>query len=413
MKPFNSLRKRIVTAYLLFSLSCSLFFAAATIAVVEGIEARQDDRLQEVAAWASARHASKQPLEMPTVMSFYQGHSIPPALRNIPPGIQEITVNGTDLHVFAGQNAVSPFIVIDHESDYEKVEVAVFSLLGIGLLGFIAMSLLLGGYMARRFVTPIISLSTAVAERRKDLPLQNNNDELGVLARAFAGHTSELQQFLDRERFFTGDVSHELRTPLTVISGAAELLMIESVDKPAIYAPAERIYRAVHDASESVAILLLLARSPDLIEADTISLAEIAQEEVARYQTLLSNKPVVLGYGGGVDFTIRAPRKLVSAAIGNLIRNACQYTGQGSVNVLLEQNAVVVKDTGHSIPDAVRAMLNKDSCAIQFRGSAGTGLGLALVKRICEYLGATLSVADLSVDGNIFKIHFTNDLTES
>ncbi len=411
MKPSDSLRRRIVTAYLLFALACSLFFAIVTAVIVEGIEVRLvDERLMEVAAWASPRHAANLPVEMPAGMSFHHGESIPVSLRNLPAGVQDIEVDGTDLIVLAGRDAAGPFVVVDHESDYEAVELAVYSLLGVGLLGFIGLSLLLGVFVARRFVTPIIKLSEAVAERRPELPLQDNNDELGVLARAFAAHTSEMQQFLDRERFFTGDVSHELRTPLTVISGAAEILMIEAAGNSVLYGPAERIYRASLGAADSVAILLLLARSPTLIESDEVSLADVVKEEVALYQGLVGNKPVTLHYGGGDDFSVRAPRKLVCAAIGNLIRNACQYTDEGSVTVTLERDCVLVQDTGRGLPEQVRAMLDGGAgqSGQAHAGSAGTGLGLALVKRICEYLGATLDVSAVSSKGTAFRIRFSD-----
>lgn len=413
MKPFNSLRRRIVTAYLLFTLGISVFFALAAAIIVEGIELRLvDERLKDVAAWASPRHMGKLPVEMPTGLSFYQGPAIPHSLRTLPAGVQEINVDGIGLHVLSGQNAAGPFVVVDHESDYEQVEVAVYSLLGLGFMGFIGMSLLLGRFMARRFVIPIIALSEAVARRQSELPLQNNNDELGVLARAFTQYASEMQHFLDRERFFTGDVSHELRTPLTIISGAAEILMLESAGKPALFALAERIYRATQEASESVAVLLLLARSPDLIESTEISISELAKEEVARYQYLVSNTAVALVFGGGGDFSIRAPRKLLSAAVGNLILNACQYTAQGMINVRIQHGTLIVEDSGRGLPDAVRTMLGGKNGAT-FPGSAGSGLGLALVKRICEYLGADLAVSDRASGGTVFQLHFSNALTQS
>lgn len=407
MPPFKSLGRRIVNAYLLFALGCCLFFAIIAAVVVEGIEIRMvDERLREVAAWASPRHAANLPVEMPTGLSFYHGESIPLSLRNVSEGVQEMQVDGIRLHVLAGQNATGPFVVVDHESDYHSVELAVYSLLGAGFLGFLAMSLVLGRFMARRVVTPIVSLSTAVAGRRSDLPLQDNHDELGILARAFAGHTNELQQFLDRERFFTGDVSHELRTPLTVISGAAEILMAETREMPALHAPVERIVRSSQNAAETVSILLLLARAPELIESDMLSMAQVVRDEVARHQPLVSNKDVRLVGVTATDFSVRAPGQLVSAAIGNLIRNACSYTDEGTVTVSLGDSAVVVHDTGRGLPPAVQAMLRGDLDGAALRGSEGTGLGLALVRRICQYLGATLNVASASGNGTVFTIVF-------
>jgi signal transduction histidine kinase len=407
MTRSDSVGTRIVKAYLLFAVAFSVFFAVVAAVVVEGIEVRMvDDRLEGVAAWALPRHAARLPVEMPAGLSFHRGNEIPLSMRALTPGIHDIDVDGIGLHVFAGQDGNGPFVAVDHESDYEKVELAVYSMLLLCLLAFMAMSLMLGRYMARRFVTPIIDLSTAVRERRPDLPLLDHNDELGILARAFAEHTAELKQFLERERAFTGDVSHELRTPLTIISGAAELLMLDHQAQPASCAASERIYRAAREAAQSVDVLLLLARSPELIEAEQFTLAPLLQEKVARYQVLVANKSVTLEFAGGADFTIWAPRQLVAAAIGNLIRNACLYTDQGVVSVSLEGRFVVVRDSGRGLPSAVLQMLASDKNGTRLRGSEGTGLGLALVKRICVQLHARLDVSPQEGGGTIFKIFF-------
>lgn len=407
MKPFRSLGGRIVQAYLVFALGCSLFFAIVATIVVEGIEVRMvDERLKEVAAWAAPRHESKLSVTMPTGLIFHHGDAIPLALRNLPEGVQDVEIDGVTFAVFAGSTVSGPYVVADHASDYEKVEVAVYSLLGAGFLGFIGMSLILGRYMARRFVTPIETLTTAVVAGRDDLPLQDSNDELGILARAFARHTSELQQFLDRERYFTGDVSHELRTPLTIISGAAEILTIETRGQPALQAPLERISRAARDATESVSILLLLARAPELIDTQLVSMAAMVRDEVARHQALVAHKPVTLTDTGGTGFSVRAPALLVSAVLSNLIRNACLYTDEGAVTLAREGSAIIVRDTGKGLPGAVRTMLNGDNEALPSRGSDGTGLGLALVMRICRYLGAALEVSSPPEGGTVFTIRF-------
>lgn len=407
MTPFKSVGRRIVTAYLLFAVACSLIFAISAAVVVEGIEVRLvDERLMEVAAWASPRHAGNLAVDMPAGLSFHHGSEIPVSLRGLPDGVQEVTVDGVGLHVFSGRDRAGPFVAVDHESDYESVELAVYSMFAVGFLGFIGGSVMLGRFMARRFVSPIVDLSAAVAERRPDLPLQDHADELGILARAFAAHTGALRQVLDRERYFTGDVSHELRTPLTIISGAAEVLMLESADRPAAHAAAERIYRAARDAAESVDVLLMLARAPDLIESRVLALAPLLREEVGRYQGLVADKPVRLSFAGGADFSVQAPARLLACAVGNLIRNACVYTAEGEVTVALEGRSVVVCDTGPGLPAAVLAMLGSDTPGAPARGSDGTGLGLALVRRICQQLGATLAVAPMAGGGTRFSLHF-------
>ncbi len=260
--------------------------------------------------------------------------------------------------------------------------------------------------MARRVVAPIVALSTAVAERRTALPLLDSANELGILARAFSAHTDELKEFFEREHFFAGDVSHELRTPLTIISGAAEIVAMDSDERPVSRAAAQRIYRAASDAALSVNTLLLLARSPELIESEAFMIGALLEDEVGHFQSLVAAKPVSLTFQGGVDFQVVASRQLVASAVGNLIRNACLYTEAGAIEVSMENHSVVVRDTGIGLPPAVVAMLGNQLSGSTLRGSEGTGLGLALVKRICRQLNATLNVVPNAGGGSAFFIIF-------
>lgn len=414
MKPPESLGRRIVVAYLLYAVGFVVLFGVIAVFAVEGIETHLvDDRLAEIAAWAAPRHAGKLPVEMPAGVSFHHGAAIPLSLRGMPPGVHDKQVDGVGLRVLSGRDALGDFVVVDHASDFEKVELVVYSLFGLGFAGFLVFSLFVGVFVARRFVTPITALAAAVRERRPELPLMDDKDELGVLARAFADRTNELKLALERERFFTGDMSHELRSPLTVIMGAAEVLMAQAGEESAAYAPAERIYRAAREAAECVTVLLMLARSSEPRAAAPVSLGAIAAGETQRHQHLIGAKPVRLEYQNGTDFAVRAPRELCAAAIGNLVRNACRYTEHGAVTVRLEGRSVIVEDTGPGLPEAVRVALSGDAARAPSAGSDGTGLGLALAKRICAYLGATLALRDRPGGGSTFEIHFPPDLTKS
>lgn len=414
MKPRNSLRRRIAVVYLLFTLGSSIFFAITGAVAVEGIEDRLvDARLWEVATWASPRQAAGLPISMPAGVTFYHDADIPASVRNLPDGVNDIDVDGIGLHVLSGRDETGPFVVVDHESDYEKVELAVYSLFALAFAGSVLLSLFVGSYIGRRFVNPILTLAEALPHTDQALPLQDRDDELGVLARALATHTAELRRFLDRERFISGDVSHELRTPLTVISGAAEILIGQRGDDPLVARTAERIYRASNEAAQCVNVLLMLARAPDRLPRPATDIGDMAQAEVARNQHLIGARPVELRFGGGTTFSVNAPPELCAAAIGNLVRNACQYTERGSVVVSLAGRSVLVEDTGPGLPGAVLQVLHGESASAQEGPSSGTGLGLGLVRRICEYLGATLSVRARDGGGTVFEIAFAPDLTPS
>ena len=415
MNKRGSLQRRVTVAYLTLALVACVLFSVIAAVAVEGIEERLvDQRLKNVATWASPRHFAGLPVEMPAGLIFYHGDSIPVSLRSLAPGVQEKTVDGVDLHMLAGSDAAGDFVVIDRESSYEKIELVVYSIVAAALAALLILSIALGRYIAGRFVQPISMLADAVMDKesKADLPMLTNTDEMGVLARAFSERTAELQQFLVRERFFTGDVSHELRTPLTIIIGAAEILVERTAGQPDLHAPAQRILRAATEATEFVTVLLLLARTPELIDAPETRLAPLIEREIESSRQLCRDKPVSLESYLEGDPAVRCRLELLAAAIGNLIRNACQYTEKGSVIVRANGNTVTIEDTGPGIPQAVRDTLSDKARASALASSAGSGIGLALVKRICEHLGATIQVRDRPAGGSVFTIDFPRHLTE-
>lgn len=406
MRPGDSLSRRIIAVFILFGVVLSLFFAVLAALAVEGIEVHLvDNRLADVEKWALPRRAAGLEVNLPAGVRFHQGDEIPAPLRGLPAGVSEVELDGVGLHVLTGSSARGPHVVVDHESDYEKVELVVYSAFAAFFAGFMALAAILGGFVGRRIVIPMSELAAAVTRGVTPLPLTDRSDELGVLARALDAHTSELRAFLDRERFFTGDVSHELRTPLTVIMGAAEILLQDDAHA-AVRAPAERIYRAAREATECVTVLLLLARAPEIANLAPVSVSAIARRETERYQGMVAHKPVQLRCIGTAEVSVRAPSELCISAIGNLVRNACQYTEHGAVTVELLPGRVTVEDTGPGLPEAVRQTLGRGDRAVPSSGSAGTGLGLSLVTRICEYLGATLDYQDRAGGGSRFTITF-------
>ena len=412
MRAADSLSRRIVAAFILFGIVLSLFFAVLAALAVEGIEVYLvDNRLADVEKWALPRRAAGLQVDLPEGVRFHQGDEIPLPLRNLPAGVSEVDLDGVGLHVLSGVGTLGPYVVVDHESDYEKVELVVYSGFAAFFVGFMGLAALLGGFVGRRIVIPMSELAEAVTHGVTPLPLTDRSDELGVLARALDAHTSEMRAVLDRERFFTGDVSHELRTPLTVIMGAAEILMHDGA-QGAQRAPAERIYRAAQEATECVTVLLMLARAPEIGLFAPVSVSDIACRETERHQVMVAHKPVVLRCVGEVRVTVRAPVELCISAIGNLIRNACQYTEQGSVTVVLKSGQVIVEDTGPGLPAAVRQTLGQAERPVPSSGSAGTGLGLSLVSRICDYLGATLAYQDRPGGGSRFTITFPAEFTQ-
>jgi signal transduction histidine kinase len=404
------LSRRIFSAFTLFGLVLAACFSALVAVAVEGIEVHLvDNRLAEVEKWALPRDAAGIEVDLPAGLRFHRGEDIPKSLRGLRPGISDSTFGQENLHVLAGADQLGPYVVVDHGSDYEDVELVVYSTFAAFFACCVLSAAALGGFFGRRIVSPISELAAAVAQGAPVLPLTDRNDELGFLARALEAHTEQLRRVFDRERFFTGDVSHELRTPLMVITGSTETLLEGEIDDHR-RAAALRVYKAAQEAAECINVMLLLAREPELGHFDPVSIGAVARKETERYQSLVTDKPVQLHCVGSSPIIVRAPAELCRSAVSNLIRNACQYTEQGAVTVVLDGTCLIVEDTGPGLPEAVQRTLEQGDRTAPSSGSAGTGLGLSLVKRICDYLNASFEYEARHGGGSRFTIRFQSDL---
>ncbi len=390
MKTAGSLKQRITRAFMLLAILLAGFFSLVSYISVEVIEARVvDARLEKIVDKLIGHHLAKEAVDMPSDISFFANEQIPKELQQATPGIHELIVGGHEVQALIRMEGGNKFAVLQDMDEFEHIELVIFSALGAGFVSSLLLAIVLGLTTARHIVTPVSALADAVGRNAspEDLPSLHANDEIGVLARAFAKRTDELQQFLMRERLFTGDVSHELRTPLTVMMGAAEVLKAQLADRPAQLAVAERVRRVAAETAGRVSAMLLLSRSPELLDAPYTMLNPLIQAESDRCQSLLLGTPVQCCVDWSEQVWVQARPELVSIIIGNLLRNACQHTEKGTVLVRLAINQLVIEDDGPGIPGPVQARLferfaqgNKDS-------PDGTGLGLSIVKRVVEHIG--------------------------
>lgn len=409
MKVERSLRRRIVAAYVLLAAVLCSVFGAATYFAVEGIES--DVIGQRLAAEFQryvARERQGLKTDLPVSTRAYRGADVPPEFRALPAGLHDVQVGDRTFEVLVGDDSDPPLVLVDDATDYERIELTILAVLTAAFAFCLVLAWILGRISASRVIAPLTRLAEAVEKDAwsADLPGIDTADETGMLARAFAARTKELQRYLVRERLFTGDVSHELRTPLTVILGAAELLQTRLEEQPALAQAAGRIRRTALEATQRVTALLLLSRSPASLDAPRIALQPLVEEELERCRPLLDGKPVTLLLHAEPDVSVFARPELASIAVGNLIRNACQATERGTITVRLTGDRAIIEDTGPGLPEAVRRGLFERLVRGPQDAGTGSGLGLAIVKRVAEHLGWELHLEDVDGGGTRFVLAF-------
>jgi len=323
---------------------------------------------------------------MPEGSQLFGEEAAPASLRTYTPGYHSLAEG----HLLAFEANGQRYYLLQDRAYYRYLERIIDGFAILVILLCILCAFWIGRITAERVIAPITRLADAVQARQKPFPFQDATDEIGVLARAFAQHSDELEQFLQRERCFVGDASHELRTPLAVIAGAAETIAHQLPADSRLIASAERIVRTTQEMQRQLTCLLLLSRDPQTLARSEVALRPLIKDCMARCRPWLASKPVALVLDAPKDTHIHAQPELARSVVWNLLRNACQYTDEGEVRVALEGTALVISDTGPGLPPSIDTR--------QFRRfvhgglHSGEGLGLSIVQRIVEHLGWHMAV---------------------
>jgi signal transduction histidine kinase len=412
--PFS---RRIVIAFVLMTMVVSGSFSLGIVAVVHFVEGQLitkelRDKLNMV-LHEDIRAGREPRLDARTrfFASNSADHPIPERFADFPEGFTEIEEEDEAAYVFVLEANGARYMLLQDQREFEDREEILFSVVVAGFLLCIVLAWGLGVVMARQVMAPVARLAGQVRHpdqldtRTAPLAPGYADDEIGHLAAAFDKTLGQLRLSIERERLFTSDVSHELRTPLMIISTSCELLL-ENPLQDAQREQVERIARAARDMNDLVRTFLLLARSGPAETAEAATLAEIAREQAELWG------PASRAKGLGFELTDEGAAAaghnptFLRTVMANLLRNALHYTADGTVRLVLERGGFRIEDTGMGI-----SYEEQDRIFLPFvRGSEargeGLGLGLSLVKRICEHNGWEIEAKSDRQSGTCFRIVF-------
>ena len=217
----------------------------------------------------------------------------------------------------------------------------------------------------------------------------------------------------ERMLFYT-NITHELRTPLTLILGPLEDL---SADE-GLPAPTRGRIRKVKDSARQ--LLGLVNQILEFRKTETrnrqlqVSYGDFSRcvEEIgSRFRDLSTDKAVSFELSIEPDVRLWFDREAVTIILNNLLSNARKYTPSGKVVLSLRREdgkvAVTVADTGCGIgAEDLKHIFER---YYQVKGphqASGTGVGLALVKNLCDIHHIGLSVSSEPGQGSEFRLLF-------
>ena len=237
-------------------------------------------------------------------------------------------------------------------------------------------------------------------ERKRGLPIVG----------AFNTMADRVEQLLRSQTELLQAVSHELRTPLARIKFATEL--VRSADNEP---KREERLDAIDDATDSldalVGELLDYTRhdaSSENANRVPVCIDELIEAAIDLYQplhpTIEYHKAVA-----AESYELNTHVASLQRAVGNLVSNAGKYAST-KVVVSVSKEAgnyqIVVDDDGKGIPVAHREAVFEPFKRLAGNSQPGTGLGLALVRRICERLGGDVFASESPLGGARLTMRF-------
>jgi PAS domain S-box-containing protein len=248
-------------------------------------------------------------------------------------------------------------------------------------------------------------------EAVEDVTLSRQVEEEARRAREAERASQAKSEFLSR-------MSHELRTPLNAILGFAQLMEMDAAQ----LAPEHR-ESLQHILKGGRHLLDLINEVLDIARIETgrmgISLEPVSLQEVTREALDLIN-PMALRAGVRLRTDPAAPseryvladRQRIKQVLLNLLSNAVKYNQPGGTVTLSSGEApdgrvrISVGDTGHGISPEKMAQLFVpfERLGAEQTGVEGTGLGLALSKRLVEAMGGALGVRSVVGQGSTFWV---------
>jgi signal transduction histidine kinase len=416
------LRSRIIVSFLLLGFGLTALFAVASVALRNRLEGQLlDSTLQDEADSLNAQVLAD-PNRQPAFSFFDAGtfsdrtaYKMPMELQTVGTGVYDLVQydgNGRQHHYkYAIRRNAGLISWVRYDVTGSSIgERQMMTALVAAVFLFTGLAWVIGLWSSSRVISPLTELARRVGglasrDNPEKLAPHFPRDEVGELASALDEYSERMTRVVTRDREFNADVSHELRTPLAVIRGAAELLMANPDLPPKQRQRLERIERAALQCTDLTTALLLLSRNERGSGNTNLHKLSLALAEANRAQ--LGDKKIVISVEGAQDVLVNAPEAVISVALGNLLGNACKYTAEGEVRIIIEHDRVHVEDTGPglSAEDAAR-LFERGYRGSSAGGTSGGGIGLSIVRRLCELYGWKVSIAPRPERGAVATLVF-------
>lgn len=216
-------------------------------------------------------------------------------------------------------------------------------------------------------------------------------EEFGFMNRSLRDATEKAEKDYLLLKEFTENASHELQTPLSIIRAKLDLLIQDDELSQRQSEITRSAYGAVKKLSRLNQSMLLLAKieNKQFRNTEEIQLKERLEEKLEQFQELWQSRGIRVESRIG-EASIKANPELVDVLLNNLLSNASNHNIPcGSIDIMLHSNQLIICNAGHPEPLDAGRLYQRFYKVAQY--SSRNGLGLSIVKQICDVSSITPS----------------------
>lgn len=251
--------------------------------------------------------------------------------------------------------------------------------------------------------------SVRIPERNNPI-LYNEFDEIVKNLNIMAKELSSVETL---RMDFISNVSHELKTPLAVIQNYATILQDKNISEEKRLEYDSAIISASRHLTSLITNILKLNKLENqqiFPHKKEFDLSEQLAESLLEFESLWEKNQINIETEIEDGIKVFSDAELLSLVWNNLLSNAFKFTKSGgTVKVSLQKDengtCVTVSDTGCGMSkETKKHIFEKFYQGDASHATKGNGLGLALVKRVCDITGAKISVKSEEGKGSEFKV---------
>ncbi len=274
-------------------------------------------------------------------------------------------------------------------------------------------------YFAAGYVLkPIHNLSNEVQKRNIEnlgdpIPLPQSADEIRQLTISFNQMMTDLQRSFLLQKQFSANAAHELRTPLTVMRAKLDVFALSKDSNPETQEMINSMSIQLERLSKLIEDLLWFSKDLPLENMTPVPLYPLLYDVAEELSSIADEKEIHVQIEETECFVF-GQDSLLERVFYNLLENAVKYSPpktQITVTVQKTPDSIQIRiiDQGDGIPEPYHNAVFEPFFRVdpsRSRAVGGSGLGLAVCKKILERHHAQICVCSNSPKGSVFQINF-------